>query len=403
MRAAFATTCVALLTITAASGTGVAAAGTTAQTGALTLPALTLPAPTGAHQVGVVNLHLIDRSRPERWDPPKPYRELMVSVVYPARDAQHYPVAPQMTPGVAAGFDALAGPGNYGVPPHTVDWSATLTHEHAGAAVLGGRHPVVLYSPGAVDVRSWDTTLVDQLASEGYVVVTLDPTYESPAVEFPGGRIIDSDIMTWYRKADSDGTVPEFLQALEETRVADTEFVLDQLDALATGHNPDAEHRPLPAGLGSALDTRHVGMFGHSAGGFTALEAMYQDPRIAAGIDMDGTLEYTQNPDGTHLSPVARHGLTRPFLLLGSAGPGGSNHVTEPSWASLWQHSTGWHQDVTLPGTRHGSYTDAEALIPQLADKLPAATVTDDIGCANPSLTIAAERGLISAFFHQWL
>ena len=398
MRAAFATTCVALLTITAASGTSVAAAGTTVQTGALTLPA-----PTGVHQVGVVNLHLIDRSRPERWDPPKPYRELMVSVVYPARDAQRYPLTPQMTPGVAAGFDALAGPGNYGVPPHTVDWTATLTHEHAGAAVLGGRHPVVLYSPGAVDVRSWDTTLVDQLASEGYVVVTIDPTYESPAVEFPGGRIIDSDIMTWYRKADSDGTVPEFLQALEETRVADTEFVLDQLDALATGHNPDAEHRPLPAGLGSALDTRHVGMFGHSAGGFTALEAMYQDPRIAAGIDMDGTLEYTQNPDGTHLSPVARHGLTRPFLLLGSAGPGGSNHVTEPSWASLWQHSTGWHQDVTLPGTRHGSYTDAEALIPQLADKLPAATVTDDIGCANPSLTIAAERGLISAFFHRWL
>src|SRR5579884_4475870 len=109
MRAAIATTCVALLTITAVSGAGVAAAATATATGpsAGTGPgttahtrALTLPAPTGAHQVGVANLHLIDRSRPERWDPPKPYRELMVSVVYPAHDTLRYPVAHQMTPGV---------------------------------------------------------------------------------------------------------------------------------------------------------------------------------------------------------------------------------------------------------------------------------------------------------------
>lgn len=394
MRAAVATTtCVALLTFTAGSGVGVAAA----------TDALTLPAPTGAHQIGAVNLHLIDRSRPDRWDPPKPYRELMVSVVYPARDAQRYPLAPQMTPGVAAGFDASAGPGNYSVPPNTVDWSAALTHEHEGAPVAGGRHPVVLYSPGVADVRSWGTTLVDQLASEGYVVVTIDPTYEAAAVEFPGGRVIGSDVVTWFQKAQQDDTVPEFLQALEETRVADTEFVLDQLDSLAAGHNPDAGQRPLPSGLSGAVDTHRIGMFGQSAGGFTALETMYQDPRILAGVNMDGTLEYTQVPDGTHLSPVAQHGLNRPFLLLGSAGSDGSNHVTEPSWASLWQHSTGWHQDVTLPGTRHGSYTDAEALLPQFADELPAGTVTDEIGCANPALTIAAERSLISAFFHRWL
>ncbi len=390
-----ATTCVALLALTASAG---AAAASTTPAGAPTLPA-----PTGHFQVGVVDLHLIDRSRPERWDPPKPYRELMVSVVYPARDAQHYPLVHQMTPGVAAGFDALAGPGNYGVPPHTVDWAAVLTHEHQGAPVAGGRHPVVLYSPGAGDVRSWDASLVDQLASEGYVVVTVDPTYEAAAVQFPGDRVIDSNILTWYQKAAQDGTIPEFLRALEETRVADTEFVLGRLDALAAGHDPDAGRRRLPAGLDQAMDMRRVGMFGHSAGGFTALETMYQDPRIAAGVDMDGTLEYTQIPDGTHLSPVAQHGLTRPFLLMGSAGPGGSNHVTEPSWASLWQHSTGRRLDVTLPGTRHGSYTDAEALMPQLAGTVPQTTVNEDIGTADPTLTIAAERALISAFFHRWL
>jgi len=326
----------------------------------------------------------------------------MVSVIYPAHDVQRYPVAHQMTPGVAVGFDALSGQLSYSVPPNTVAWAATLTHEHEGAPVSGGKHPVVLYSPGVGDVRSWDTSLVDQLASEGYVVVTIDPTYEASAVQFPD-RVVPSNLLTWFQQAQQDGTVPELLQKVVTTRVADARFVLDELDRLAVGENPDAEHHPLPAGLSQDIDMNSVGMFGQSAGGFTALEAMYEDSRISAAIDMDGTLEYTQQPDGTHLSPVAEHGLGKPFLLLGSAGQDGSNLRNEPSWASLWQHSTGWHANVTVPGTRHGSYTDAEALIPQLAGILPAAAITDDTGTANPERTLAKERRLIDAFFDTWL
>lgn len=50
----------------------------------------------------------------------------------------------------------------------------------------------VLYSPGAGEPRTWGTTLVQDLASRGYVVVTVDPTYEASEVEFPGGRIVTS-------------------------------------------------------------------------------------------------------------------------------------------------------------------------------------------------------------------
>jgi predicted dienelactone hydrolase len=397
------TACAVALVLTAAAALPATAAVAATSPGPRTL---TLPPPTGRYAIGVVDLHLLDGSRAEPWNPAQDHRELMVSVVYPARDAARYPLAHQMTEGVAAGFDALAGPGNYGVPAGTVDWAATLTHEHEGAPAAAGRHPVVLYSPGAGDVRSWETALVDQLASEGYVVVTIDHTYEAAAVQFPHGRIVDSNILTWYAKAAQDGTVPQFLQRLADVRAADTSFVLDELDSLAAGRNPDAEGRRLPVGLSSALDVRHVGMFGQSAGGFTALETMYQDPRIAAGIDMDGTLAYTQLPDGTHLSPVARHGLDRPFLLLGSAGADGESRAANPSWASLWDHSTGRHRELTLPGTRHGSFTDAEALLPQLAGVVPDERVTADIGTANPvvaAVTVAIEQGLISGFFHRWL
>ncbi len=57
---------------------------------------LRLPVPDGRYRVGTVSLHLIDRARPNPWTVSPPYRELMVSLFYPARDTAHHPVAPQM-------------------------------------------------------------------------------------------------------------------------------------------------------------------------------------------------------------------------------------------------------------------------------------------------------------------
>ena len=49
-------------------------------------------------------------------------------------------------------------------------------------------------------------------------------------------------------------------------------------------------------------------MFGHSMGGATAAATMRLDRRLAAGVDLDGTL----------YGPVVGAGLPRPFLLMSS-------------------------------------------------------------------------------------
>ena len=54
----------------------------------------TLPPPTGNPHIGVVPLHLVDRSRPDPWVSSQPVRELMVSVWYPARRTHGQPVYP---------------------------------------------------------------------------------------------------------------------------------------------------------------------------------------------------------------------------------------------------------------------------------------------------------------------
>ena len=368
------------------------------------LAPLRLPPLTGRYQVGTVTLHLIDRSRPNPWTASPSYRELMVSVFYPARDTARHPVVPQMLPAAAAHFGATAAKFAYGVPPGKVNWAATLSHAHAGAPVQrdGAPWPVVLYSPGAGDDRTWSTVAEEDLASHGYIVVAIDHTYDASEVEFPSRRLEDSVLLQRLKKAQQSGTVTRLLEKVVRVRVADTRFVLDELPALDAGRNPGAGSPPLPAGLAGALDLSRIGMFGVSAGGFTAAQTMYEDPRIKAGIDIDGTLEYTPNPTGKHLSPVAAHGLNRPFMFMGSPG---TNRNDEASWKSFWAHDHGWRLDLTLNGSNENSYKDGVVLIPQVAKELGLTRrfVTRDIGTVHPARAVAAEDAYIAAFFDRFL
>src|SRR5262249_47439700 len=98
------------------------------------------------------------------------------------------------------------------------------------------------------------------------------------------------------------------------------------------------------------------------------------------------------------------HGLDRPFLLMGSsAADDGSDVHREPSWASFWQHQHGWKADVTLNDSVHASFTDAEALLPQLAGRVPAATLDAAVGTVDPHRAVAANRALVDSFFDRFL
>lgn len=382
-----------VLTISALTAVLPAEAATTGATAAH--PARpSLPLPTGRYQVSEVSLHLVDHSRPDPWQTGQNHRELMVGVYYPTTHAAHHPAAPYMLPRAAAHFDAVTANDYLGMnlPTGQVDWAATVTHVAQGAPVAdiadiadgGGKRPVLIYSPGLGEPRTWGTTLVADLASRGYLVVTIDNTYEAPEVQFPNGSLA-----TMVTPTDPNA----FLQKSLAVRTADTGFVLDQLGLLNAGRNPDMDGRRLPTGLAGALDLSRVGMFGHSLGGTATATTMDADPRIRAGINMDGNLT---NFDGT-LMPVAEHGLARPFLLMGKDG----TTDTGPGWQAFRAHTPGWSRQLTLRGSEHASFTDAEALLPQLG--LPPATRTQDIGTIDPATAIRTNEAYVAAYFDHWL
>ncbi len=355
---------------------------------------MALPAPTGPYQVGVTSLHLVDRARRDPWVAARPYRELMVSVRYPARAAGGHPRAPQMLPGEAAAFEDWS---NFSadIPKGLADWGATLAHAHLDAPVAhhsGRGFPVLIYSPGAADPRSLGSTLADELASRGYAVVSVDHTYEAPGVQFPDGRVARTRMPEEAGKAKTPAQVTELLKKLTAVRVADTRFVLDELDRSA-----------LPRSLRGALDLRAVGMFGQSGGGFTAAQAMHDDRRIKAAVNMDGVMGYTQRDDDpAHPSTVGTDGLDRPLLLMGKEG---DDHHTVASWKAVWEHSSGWHRDLTLTGAAHASFTDAQSLVPQLAGEggLSRKTVEKLVGTVAPDRSVAVQRACVTAFFDRWL
>ncbi|MEV7418682.1 hypothetical protein [Streptomyces sp. NPDC089919] len=359
--------------------------------------AVVLPAPTGPLPVGTVELHLVDRSRPAPLLPSRPYQEVMAGVWYPADPGREGPVAPWLPAAAAADWDRHSAPG-LTVPAGAVDWRGIRTHARTGAPVAGppadprtggrlGRFPVLLFAPGDGGPRALGTALVEELASHGYVVVAVDAPYEADQVEFPGGRVVRA--LPLPAKL-TPATVAALLAEHARARLADARFVLRALGALARGHNPDAAGRDLPAGLAEALDLTRVGAFGQSLGGSVAAALTRAEPRVRAAAGLDGAF----------VGPVARTGVAVPFLLMLS---GAHSLADDPSRRSFWAASTGRRRALRMRGAGHGSYTDLQAILPQLTGLVAAEARAGLIGSVDPERSLAAQRAALTAFFDRYV
>jgi predicted dienelactone hydrolase len=210
------------------------------------------------------------------------------------------------------------------------------------------RYPVVILR-GGLGAKMLDyTTLAEDLASHGNIVVGFDAPYRTSVVVFPNDRVV-------YRPNEyNPETLPErgqreLAERLLAGWVADTRFALDELARL------DAKDS---AGMFTGrLDLDRVGVAGHSLGGATALQVCHDDPRCKAGIDIDGL------PLGT----VVQTGLGRPFLFMlsdhaaDSATADGRRVLSDiraiydklPSNAAYW---------MTIRGSRHFNFSDQALL-----------------------------------------
>ncbi|GLX99440.1 alpha/beta hydrolase [Herbidospora sp. NBRC 101105] len=321
-----------------------------------------LPAPTGSHAVGVTSLHLKDASRSDPWVPATKSRELMISLWYPAAGTRGRHRAPYVTPKES---ELLIRDAELPVAPDTL--SKVRTNAFTDAVPTGRKHglPLVVLSPGLGSPRSSLTSLAEDLASRGNVVVGIDHTYESVATAFTDGRVT-----TCVACGNKDR---DFGEQVVRSRAADVSFVLDQL----TGAKPKWRGAAL-------IDRSRIGMAGQSVGGASSIAAMVRDERIRAGVNLDGTT----------FAPIPERGLARPFLFLGSPtmhSPGGR----DGSWGRDWKQLTGWKRWLVVTGAEHASFTD----VPLLAEQLGI-----DLGFAlTGARSVEITRTYVAAFFTRHL
>ncbi|MEW9527726.1 alpha/beta hydrolase family protein [Microbispora sp. NPDC049125] len=327
---------------------------------------LYLPKPTGPRSVGTVALYMKDTSRPDPWVPAVRARELMISLWYPTktRTGQR---AQYMTPTESALL--LKETEVPGLPADV--FSTVRTNAVKGAKPAGRRHglPLVVLSPGFKMPRTTLTALAEDLASRGYVVAGIDHTYENIAETFPDGRVTTCVVC----EGDHD---PSLFTKLDRVRAADVSFVLDRL----TGAHPIWKGSSLIA-------PSRIGMAGHSAGGASTIAAMVADPRLRAGVDIDGTTD----------AGILNSELSRPFMFLGKPEtytPGAGNpEVAE--WERDWKLMSGWKRWFLLTGAVHDSFTDMAAL----ADE-----VGVDVGAGvTGARSLEITREYVGAFFDRHL
>lgn len=254
------------------------------------MPVFKLPKPAGPFEVGMNSRHLIDESR---HDSEQNVRELMIQIWYPAEvedDVKdiHYESFP---------YEEWSGTMEFifSAPRFLFEYlkyGQTNSIKDVAVSNQEDKFPVLLFSHGYGSTRMQSFSQMEELASHGYFVVSVDHTNDAAFTKFPDGREIMNQTDAYSYSFDIEDETDV------KRRSRDMSYVLDQL---ATINDKD------PQGLLTGkMDMDRIGIFGHSYGGSTAAQALLDDSRISAGINIDGPLH----------EPVASSGFEQSFMFI---------------------------------------------------------------------------------------
>ncbi len=171
-----------------------------------------------------------------------------------------------------------------------------------------GAYPLVVFSHGAFGVIDSNNSTYTELASHGYVVVSIGHPYHAMFVKDVSGKTtyaskefieqiyaMNSD-ETPEGEDDSDKEMTTYLNSREwmKVRTEDMNFVLDTILEKADTVNE------VPF---SMIDRNKIGLFGHSLGGAASVQVGRERKDIDAVIDLEGTMlgEYAGFKDGTEI------------------------------------------------------------------------------------------------------
>ncbi len=244
-----------------------------------------------------------------------------------------------------------------------------------------GTYPLVVFSHGSFGVKSSNLSLYNELASHGYVVVSIDHTYQAFFTTGEDGHTtwMDLGYMQEISAADAHSNKTQanaYFQKWMGIRMGDINFVIDHI--LVETKNSSADR------VYQRIDGAKIGVMGHSLGGSAALGIGRMRDDVSAVIALESPFMF--DIEGVQDAEFVFTNAKYPVPVLNVYSDSSWSHLAE--WTqyaennALLSNTDGTTFDVHIRGVYHLGLTDfalTSPILTRILDGQKSTTPTNDV------------------------
>jgi len=361
------------------------------------VPVVNLPKPSGNSKVGTVIMDFINPGRTNILTGKKERQKIAAQFWYPAADTKGRQCAAWMRNRKMAGLFAKYE----GLPDVFGQFTMVKTNSYLNAPLADTteKYPVILFSGGGGMFSGQNVIQMEELASNGFIVVAVSHPLDDFATLYSDGTIagyddqlsdaINADMSQAIRymkdKYKTNVATPEMQRTTisaaklsdEEVRVwaQDLSFIADQIIKMNGGS--------IESIFQGKIDTKELGVFGHSLGGAAAGQTCLTDNRFKAFINMDGT------PFGDTVNQL----INQPFMILETGLDSNIKFRAGDGYSPKQKN----YLTVSIAGTEHMNFTDFNTILPNIGKKIGI------LGTINTVKQTKITNAYVLAFFSHYL
>lgn len=267
---------------------------------------------------------------------------------------------------------------------------------------INKKYPLIVFSHGAFGVKMSNTSTFMELASNGYVVCSIDHPYHAAGTRDVDGNLIlgSSKFMQEVINANSDIYTEkeqfELYKNWMDLRTNDINFILNTI-LENTEDNRSVEY--------ALIDRNRIGLMGHSLGGAASTQVGREREDISAVINLDGSMlgEYSLDRKGD----IVINNEPYPLPLLNFYSEYVVNElIANPEYVYPNKYISSISTnafEVYIRGSNHMSYTDLSLFSPLLANQLAGVSGGSSRANVDKYYCIETMNMLVLEFFNSYV
>jgi hypothetical protein len=360
-------------------------------------PQFRMPEPTGEYAVGTKYYLFEDPGRESVYtDHASNNYRIGIQIWYPAEKIHSEPVFYQTKESSACIASLFDMPGfilNY--------LSKIKTHSFYNATLLlnDAPYPIVFYSPGGAGWINQTGAINEELASNGFVVISVGHESTEPFIRNENGDVIPLNMQNDYTQAISRELYSEAVENIKG-RIINCENIEDKYEL----HKELNKTKPLNINdiknradniyfiidklplinreMSGISDTSVIGIYGFSKGGAVAGEVCVNCNTVKAGINLDGFM----------YGDIVEEPLLQPFMFVHSVSSDPQAYIND----YFFNKAENDAYMMKIKGTTHANFGDLSLFGGIFKNR-------GVLGSINGKRAIEIQRAYVLAFFNRYL